>query len=324
MAEPIEWRSAKLRATRDVSPDIRLFEIEPSGAFVAPAPGSHINVTVQIGARPDTRSYSIVGSCADGIYRIAVKLLGGSRGGSAYMWNLAPGAHLTISTPGNHFPLSRGRPEYLLLAGGIGITPVFTMALALAEAGARFRLLYACRRRQDLAFADELRERIGDRLEVFLDEAGERVDLDAQIARLAPEGELYVCGPIGMLEAAKRAWRKSGRPVDRLRFETFGNSGRFASQPFTVKIPRLGRELTVLQNQTMLDALEAAGIAMISDCRRGECGLCALHILDVDGVVDHRDVFFSDDEKSENGKLCTCVSRVAGTSITIDTADRAA
>ncbi|MEZ0171267.1 2Fe-2S iron-sulfur cluster-binding protein [Microvirga sp. TS319] len=324
MAEPIEWRSAKLRATRDVSADIRLFEIEPSGAFVAPAPGSHINVAVQIGARPDTRSYSIVGPCADGIYRIAVKLLGDSRGGSAYMWSLAPGAHLTISTPGNHFPLSRGRPEYLLLAGGIGITPVFTMALALAEAGARFRLLYACRRRQDLAFADELRARIGDRLQVFLDEDGERVDLDAEIASLAPEGELYVCGPIGMLEGAKRAWQQSGRPVDRLRFETFGNSGRFASQPFTVKIPRLGREFTVLQNQTMLDALEAAGIAMISDCRRGECGLCALHILDVDGIVDHRDVFFSDDEKSENGKLCTCVSRVAGASITIDTADRAA
>jgi vanillate O-demethylase ferredoxin subunit len=74
----------------------------------------------------------------------------------------------------------------------------------------------------------------------------------------------------------------------------------------------------------MLDALEAAGVAMISDCRRGECGLCALHILEVDGIVDHRDVFFSDEEKAANKKLCTCVSRVAGSSITIDTADRAA
>ena len=76
-----------------------------------------------------------------------------------------PGAQLTVSTPGNHFELSRGRPEYLLLAGGIGITPIFTMALALAQAGADFRLLYACRRRQDLALADELRERVGERLQ---------------------------------------------------------------------------------------------------------------------------------------------------------------
>jgi vanillate O-demethylase ferredoxin subunit len=324
MSEPIEWRSAKLSSVRDLTSDIRLFEIEPSGDFVVPTPGGHINVLVRIGDWPDVRSYSIVGPCTDGIYRIAVKLLPDSRGGSAYMWSLAPGARLSVSTPGNHFNLSRGHPEYLLLAGGIGITPIFTMALALAETRANFRLLYACRRRQDLALADELHERIGDRLQVFVDEEGGRVDLKTEIARLARGGELYVCGPIGMLEAAKQAWQQSGRPVDQLRFETFGNSGRFASQPFKVKIPRLGMEIDVPQNQTMLDALEAAGVAMISDCRRGECGLCALHILEVDGIVDHRDVFFSDEEKAANKKLCTCVSRVAGSSITIDTADRAA
>ena len=253
-----------------------------------------------------------------------MKLLGDSRGGSAYMWSLKPGAQLTISTPGNHFDLGRGRPEYLLLAGGIGITPIFTMALALADIGADFRLLYACRRKEDAALADELRERIGDRLQMFVDEDGGRVDLDSEITRLALGGELYVCGPIGMLEAAKRAWQKSGRPVEQLRFETFGNSGRFASQPFKVNIPRLNLVVDVPQNQTMLDALETAGVAMISDCRRGECGLCALYILEVDGIVDHRDVFFNDEEKAANAKLCTCVSRVAGGSITIDTADRAA
>jgi vanillate O-demethylase ferredoxin subunit len=131
-----------------------------------------------------------------------------------------------------------------------------------------------------------------------------------------------------MLEAAKLAWQRSGRPVEQLRFETFGNSGRFASEPFRVKIPRLGIEIDVPRNRTMLDALEAAGIDMIFDCRRGECGLCALTILEVDGVVDHRDVFFSEAEKAANTKLCTCVSRVAGgsvaagASITVDTPDR--
>ena len=324
MTTPIEWRSAVLQATRDLTPDIRLFEIVPSGEFVAPTPGSHINVTVQIDGRPDTRSYSTVGPCEDGLYRIAVKLLPDSRGGSSYMWSLKPGARLTISTPGNHFELGRGRPEYILLAGGIGITPIYSMALALAQAGANFRLLYACRSRRDLALADDLAERIGDRLRIFIDEEGAKVDLASEIAGLAPGGELYVCGPIGLLEAAKRQWQQSGRPVDQLRFETFGNSGRFATMPFTVKIPRLGREVEVPPNRTMLDALEAAGIAMIFDCRRGECGLCALDIIETDGIVDHRDVFFSDEEKAANRKLCTCVSRVAGGSITVDTADRAA
>ena len=293
MGEQIDWRSARLRSTRDLTPDIRLFEIEPSGEFVIPTPGSHINIVVQIKGRPDVRCYSAVGPCTDGVYRIAVKLLGDTRGGSAYIWSLAPGAQLTISTPGNHFELSRGRPEYLLLAGGIGITPIFTMTLALAAAEANFRLLYACRRRQDLAFADELQNCIGHRLQTFIDEEGARIDLDAEIARLCPGGELYVCGPIGMLEAAKRHWQCSGRPVDQMRFETFGNSGRFASEPFKVKIPRLGVEVDVPLNQTMLEALEAAGIEMIFDCRRGECGLCALTIIETDGIVDHRDVFFS-------------------------------
>ncbi len=324
MADPIDWRSAQLRSVRDLTPDIRLFEIEPSGAFTAPTPGSHIDVMVQVGDRPDVRSYSIVGACNDGMYRIAVKLLSDTRGGASYLWRLAPGARLTITPPRNHFELSPGRPEYLLIAGGIGITPIFTMALFLAQAGANFRLLYACRRGQDLALAGELRDRIGERLRLFVGEDGARINLDSEIARLDPGGELYLCGPIRMLEAAKRSWQRSGRPVAQLRFETFGNSGHLASEPFKVRIPRLGREIDVPLNQTMLEALEAAGIEMIYDCRRGECGLCALDILEVDGVVDHRDVFFSDEEKASNRKLCTCVSRVAGGSITLDTADRLA
>ncbi len=277
---------------------------------------------VQIAGRPDTRSYSVVGPCTDGRYRIAVKRLPDSRGGSLYMHGLPPGAQLTISAPGNHFDLARGRPEYTLLAGGIGITPIYSMALALAERNARFRLLYACRERKDLAFADELRERIGERLETYLDEEGDRVDLPGEIARLPPGGEMYVCGPIGLLEAAKRAWAEAGRPVDGLRFETFGNSGRHPSKPFTVRIPRLSKEIMVPANQSMLDALEAAGVAMIYDCRRGECGLCAVRIIEADGIVDHRDVFFSDSQRAANTHLCTCVSRGVGGTLVIDTADR--
>jgi ferredoxin-NADP reductase len=322
MAERIEWGEAVVRATRDLSADIRLIEIAPAGAFVTPSPGSHVNVGVLIGDRPDVRCYSIVGPCTDGLYRIAVKRLKTSRGGSAHMWRLEPGARLSVSAPSNHFELGLGRPEYLLLAGGIGITPIYTHALALARSGARFRLLYACHGRADAALADELTHEIGDRLQLFVGADGARVDISAEIARLDPEGEFYVCGPIGMLEDAKQAWSRSGRPAEKLRFETFGNSGRHPSVPFTARIPRLGKDIAVGANQTLLEALEAAGVEMIFDCRRGECGLCALPILSVEGEIDHRDVFFSDAEKAANTKLCTCVSRVYGASITLDTADR--
>ena len=320
MAETLD-RSGVVRATRDLTPHIRMIEIEPEQGFVPPSPGSHIDFSVMIGGRPDVRSYSVVGPCADGVYRIAVKRLEASRGGSAYMWSLKPGARIAHSAPANHFGLALGRPEYLLLAGGIGVTPIFSHALALAHAGARFRLLYACRSQGDLALADELRERVGDRLEVVLSEE-RRIDIANEIERLDPRGEFYVCGPIGMLEAAKRCWRASGRPVDLLRFETFGASGQYPSAPFAVRIPRLGREIAVPVNKSMLEALEEAGIDMISDCRRGECGLCALPILEIDGIVDHRDVFFSEEEKASNAKLCTCVSRVYGRAISLDTADR--
>src|SRR5271154_2943591 len=154
MAEVIEWRDGMVRATRDLTSAIRLIEIEPSRGFVAASPGSHINISVMIRGRPDVRSYSIVGPCADGVYRIAVKLLENTRGGSAYMWSLKPGGRVALSDPANHFDLALGRTGYLLLAGGIGVTPIFTHALALAEANARFRLIYACRTRDDLALAD--------------------------------------------------------------------------------------------------------------------------------------------------------------------------
>ena len=322
MAEFTEWMAARLSAVRDLTPDIRLFEIEPERSFFPAAPGSHINVSVTIGGRPDIRSYSYVGLADDGLCRIAVKLMPDTRGGSAYMWRLQPGARLTISAPGNHFELAHGRPDYLLVAGGIGITPIFTMASALAREGARFRVLYGVRREADAARADKLRARVGDRLELFCDQAGQRMDLTQAIAQLAPGGEMYVCGPIGLLEAARARWLESGRPVDQLRFETFGNSGRFAAELFRVRIPRLQLEIEVPQNRTMLEVLEAAGVEMIYDCRRGECGLCALDVLEVEGVIDHRDVFFTEEEKAQNRKLCTCVSRVAGGGITVDTPDR--
>ena len=255
--------------------------------------------------------------------RIAVKRAHAGRGGSAYLWSLTPGALLTITTPRNRFPLGLGRPGYLLIAGGIGITPLVGMAQALAEAGAHVRMLYAVRRRADAVFGAALAQLLGDRLELAVSAEAGRLDVARAIATLPAEGEAYVCGPIGLLEAARLAWRENGRSSDRLRFETFGNSGRYATEAFNVSIPRLGLHVHVPAERSMLEALEAAGVAMIHDCQRGECGLCALPILAVEGAVDHRDVFFSDAEHQGNQKLCTCVSRLAGGgTITLDTGDR--
>src|SRR5215469_1181805 len=115
MTKHIQWSSARLRAIRDLTSDVRLFEIEPEREAAAMTPGSHIDVVVLIDGRPQVRSYSLVGACSEGLYRIAVKRLPGSRGGSMGMWRLQPGQRLTISAPSNGFELSHGGKQYLLM-----------------------------------------------------------------------------------------------------------------------------------------------------------------------------------------------------------------
>lgn len=316
------WTTARVRSVRDITPTIRLFELVPAHGTPAQIPlGGHLNVTVMIGERADTRSYSLIGPAMPDAYRIAVKRSPESRGGSAYMWSLAEGAQLTISSPRSHFDIDFGRPDYLVIAGGIGITPLVGMVHALADqavrSGASLRMAYCARSKDELAFADDLQALLGDRLQTFISSEGQRLDLRSALSALAPGGIAAVCGPLPLLDDARRIWRELGRPHADLRFETFGSSGTLATEPFRLRIADSGREIVVPETQSILDALENAGIGVVSDCRRGECGVCALNIVAVDGMVDHRDVFFSDHQKAENNKLCACVSRAIGT-ITID------
>jgi ferredoxin-NADP reductase len=312
------WTTARVRNVQDITPTIRLFELVPAEGSPAQIPlGGHLNVTVMIGERADTRSYSLIGPAMPDAYRIAVKRSPESRGGSSYMWSLREGSQLTISSPRSHFDIDFGRPDYLVIAGGIGITPLVGMAHALARSGANVRMAYCARTPDELAFADELRAVLGDRLQTFVSSEGRRLDLKAALSSLAPGGIAAVCGPLPLLDDARRIWRELGHPHTDLRYETFGSSGALATEPFRLRIAQSGEEIVVPETQSILDALEDAGIGVISDCRRGECGVCALNIVDVDGTVDHRDVFFSDHQKQENNKLCACVSRAIGT-ITID------
>jgi vanillate O-demethylase ferredoxin subunit len=192
----------------------------------------------------------------------------------------------------------------------------------LARLDARFRLLYAGRRREAMPFVDELHARLGDRLALRISEEGTRLDLAAEIASLHPQGELYLCGPMRLVDSARRAFQASGRPSENLRFETFGSSGKHAPEAFVVKVVDRGVELTVPENRTMLDVLRDAGVEMMFDCLRGECGLCAVDVVAVDGEIDHRDVFLSEAQKSEQKKICACVSRAVRGSITVDTGFR--
>jgi len=294
----------------------------PDGIAPAWTPGSHVEVGIDVDGRADTRCYSLVGEPDGTCYRIAVQRAQPSRGGSRTMHSLAPTARLRVTPPRNLFELELGRPDYLLIAGGIGITPIIGMALTLKRRSEPFRLLYACRSRAEAAYLPELSAALGDRLTSFDASAGRRIDLAAEIAALARDAQVYLCGPLRLLDEARRVWAASGRPPSALRYETFASSGRHAPEPFWLRVPGRNIEITVPADKTALDALAEAGIEVMADCRRGECGLCMLDVVGLKGEIDHRDVFLSDHQKQENTKLCACVSRVVGGGATVDTGYR--
>ncbi len=323
MRNPLQWHPAAVRAHRDLSPTVREFEIRPEGGVRPWTVGSHLNVLVMIEGRAETRSYSLVDLPGDAeVYRIAVKLAAPSRGGSRHLWSLETGAELNVGEPNNHFELPLTAKQYLLVAGGIGITPIVGMAQMLSERGADVRMLYAARSAAEFALKDVLDAALGDRLKTFADDADQRIAFADEIARLHPEALLLMCGPLPMLDAVRAAWAHLGRPPANLRFETFGNSGAVANEAFWVKLPRHGALLQVPADRTLLDVLNDAGIDTLFDCRRGECGLCAVDVVEAHGRIDHRDVFLSAHEKQANRRLCACVSRVSGGGLVLDSAYR--
>jgi len=321
------WTSATLLATRDLTPTIREFLLRPDNFAGSPYPvGSHIDVGVTIDGQPQTRSYSLVGEVDPRGYRIAIRRAPNSRGGSQYMWSLAPGARLNITLPASLVQLDWTRRQFCLIAGGIGITPIVGAAQALARRGADVTLHYAVRTRSDAAYLDMLDRLLGDRLVVHAGDEGGRLDLDGVFAALPRDAMALFCGPMRMLDAARRAWEAAGHPMTDLRYETFGSSGLLPTEAFRVRLRDQGAgavtEFVIPHDRSMLDVLDEAGHEVMSDCRRGECGVCALDVVDVDGEIDHRDVFFSAHQKQESRKICACVSRARGT-ITVDTLHRA-
>jgi ferredoxin-NADP reductase len=311
------WQRARVVENRALTPAIRriVLEVEQPAAVAA---GAHLDVRVPLTGGIDKRSYSIVDATRDGV-RVALSVYDSplSRGAAAVMHALGVGDELEVTQPMLDFPLRVGAPSYVLLAGGIGITAIAGMARVLQATGADYRLVYAGRSRAQMAYLDELATQHGDRLELHVGDEDTSLSVPALIAGLDATTELYMCGPIRLMDAVRRSWVDRGLSLPNLRFETFGNSGWFAAEEFTVSIPRLQLETVVRPGETMLEALEAAGADMMYDCRKGECGLCEVRVLQLEGAIDHRDVFYSERQKDATGKMCCCVSRGVGVAVGI-------
>ncbi len=292
---------------------LRLRLVSPDGKPLPRwSPGSHIDV--ECGDTGLSRQYSLCGDPAEtGVFEIAVLREADGRGGSAWMHaNATPGARLRIRGPRNHFRMDESASKLILIAGGIGITPISAMARRAQELGLDYELHYSGRSRGCMALADELEVLHGDRLHLHVKDEGSRADYAALLAEPRAGAQVYACGPQGLLDALAgccAAW-----PEDALRVEhfhsTLGTLDPSKEQAFEAVLKDSGIVITVPADQTLLTALRGANIDVQSDCEEGLCGSCEVRVLE--GDIDHRDVVLTRAEREANNKMMACCSRSCG------------
>lgn len=317
----------RVSAIRQETAAIRSFElVAPAGATLPPfTAGAHLDVLTPAGV---VRQYSLCNSPAERHrYVIGVLDCPDSRGGSRSLHTqVRVGDELEVSAPRNHFPLDPSATSHLLLAGGIGITPLLCMAEHLAREGASFRLHYCVRSQAAAAFRGRLVSAdIAGVASLHADDGApaQRLALDHVLPSAAPGTHLYVCGPAGLIDAAFAAARRHGWPDARLHREYFGAApeARADDAAFEVELGGTGRRIRVEPEQTVLDALTAAGIDVPRSCEQGVCGTCLTRVLS--GTPDHRDAFLGDQERAGNDCFLPCCSRSHSPVLVLDLPDPA-
>ncbi len=300
----------RLRVSRrtEGAEGVVVLELADPGGGDLPAwtPGAHVDIRL---TGELTRQYSLCGDPADrSVWRIGVLREAAGRGGSAFVHDeLAEGDDVDVRGPRNHFDLAPS-PRYLFIAGGIGITPILPMTAAARAAGAAWELHYGGRSRRSMAFLAELEGLLEGTVHPQ-DEVG-LLDLDALLGTPRADTLVYCCGPEPLLAAVEErcaAWPAGALHVERFAPKDVGDPVRSGS--FEVELSISGRTLTVGPDQSVLAALEEAGVAVLSSCQEGTCGTCETAVLE--GEVDHRDSLLTPDEQAANDTMFVCVSRAA-------------
>jgi len=315
----------RIAAKRMLTDRIAEFRLEPEAGGPLPRwePGAHLRISLPEGG---DRAYSLVsfGPVPDepDHYLIAVQREAEGAGGSKAMHALAVGDTVSATAPKCDFPVTPGAPA-VLLAGGIGITPMISMAAALAASGTPVELHYAGRSRGVMAYADALSETLGGTLTLHCDDdENTALNLGALLGALG-ERHLYICGPRGLIDAARTGAEAAGIPSGRVHVELFDNLSSGASapaaegdQPFDVEVASTGEVFTIPPGRSIIEVLEEGGMDLIHDCLRGDCGICQTEVLE--GIPDHRDVVLSQAERAEGKLMQICVSRAKSARLKLD------
>ena len=318
----------KVASLRRETPEIISLDLVPAdGRALPPAPpGSHIDVAIGaksgLGTLP-LRQYSLCQAPGEtDRYRIGVKREPNSRGGSIWLHEaVREGDELQVGVPRDNFAPSKDADFHLLVAGGIGITPMLSMAQHLHEAGKAFRLEYFVRSMEHAAFSKALEESpFRGCVRFHIGIPGDEMEAVGKAlfgARPAPNAHLYVCGPapfMGVIErVSEGVW-----PQGAVHREFFGaaTGQQSADGAFTLRLARSGKELQVPAGVPIVEVLEASGIPIETSCRQGACGTCMVAVLE--GTPDHRDSFLLPDEQVEGRCIITCVSRSRSPTLVLD------
>jgi len=303
-----------------LSEHIRSFILrsEDSAGLASFTAGAHIVVNLDLPASISVkRKYSIVSDPADSShYEIAVLREVNGAGGSEYMHTrVHVGDVLEISEPVNLFTLVPGGEHNVLLAGGIGITPLLSMAHTLNSIGASFDIHYAARTPADHLYRERLEALAAGRAHFYHSEGARKrpLDLKEVCARLGTNTHVYACGPLRFLEGLRRLVDEGVLSNEALHQESFGagyvrdnRTSRTGEVEATAVLAKTGRSILVRSGQSILTALDQSGIRVPYDCMRGECGMCAVDYCD--GKVVHKDRCLSDEE--HRYRICLCVSEI--------------
>lgn len=280
--------------------------------------GAHIVVEMKDGERKRLNPYSLMSSPQNTHdYTISVRRDDSGRGGSLFMHNsVRRGMDMIISYPVNLFSLDLRAKKHLMIAGGIGITPFVAQIAQLAATGGNFELHYQSRSPALAAYADTLKDRHDKRIHLYYDEEKQRIEL-ARLLSSQPLGtHVYVCGPAGMISWVRETAAEQGWPADYVHFEHF--AAPQPGLPFSVDLALSDKRIDVGEDESLLEALEAANVDAPYLCRGGVCGQCETNVISYDGKFIHNDHWLSEEERCSGTKIMPCVSRFEGKSLVLE------
>ena len=280
--------------------------------------GAHIIVEMQDGENRRRTPYSLMSSPLDtDDYQISVRRDDQGRGGSLYMHQqVKTGMQMRIGYPTNLFSLDKRAPKHLMFAGGIGITPFLAQIKQLIATNGNFELHYSVRNQELGAYINELAQTIGNRLHTYYDDKEQRIAFDTLLSTQPAGTHVYVCGPTPMIEHVLKRTAALGWPKVHVHYEHFAKA--LPGEPFTVQLQASNKTVEVGENQSMLEAMEAAGVDAPYLCRGGACGQCETNVIEHNGTLLHEDHWLDENERVSGKKIMPCVSRFCGTQLVLD------